>query len=379
MKILFVLEDFNSSGVTKITKLFAESMVKIGIQVDVLLLKSITLDSNPYSFSYINNLNKKSSKNIDDEEKINFSALKKVLKFIFGRFFYLFLFSSSPNKFKNVINKYDLIFICDLYSKFYFWKIRSKNLRLVLHNIKSKQIGSIGGLGKFLDKWLFKRALLGRQCIAVSNAVKDDIVSHFKISQNNILVIHNPLFFINHEDVKSIKLFEREYFLFAGRLSKQKRIDLLLESYAIFRFNNNKSPIPDLIILGVGPLRKKLEKLTIDLKIEAHVKFVGYKNNIYDYIINSKAVLLTSEYEGFPTIVVEALINKKFVLSVPIPSLIEMKNYFQGIFLSTNESKFSFANLLNDFLNLNLENHEANCINPIQFDLNNNTIRYLEK
>lgn len=379
MRVLFILEDFNSSGVTNVTKLIASSLSGMGIETKLLLLRSNKVKCYPYDLSYLQNINIESSKVAINEEIVKFSDLKKVFKFILGRFFYLFFISPSQKKFQDIINSYDLIFICDLYSKFYFWKIRSENIRYVFHNVKSKQISTIGGFGKLLDLWLFKQALYLRNCITVSNTVKEDIITNFNVNPKNVVVIHNPLFFDTKQSESLNCTKEKEYFLFAGRLSTQKNIDFLIKAYSNFRINYHKSKIPDLIIIGTGPLKIKLEKMALDLKINNHVHFLGYKPNVSEFILNSKAVLLTSDYEGFPTIVIEALLHKKYVLAVPIPSLIEMKNYFEGIFLSRSHSIFSFSNLLVEFSEMGLEYHGANCLNKSEFDLNNVTKKYIGK
>lgn len=62
-----------------------------------------------------------------------------------------------------------------------------------------------------------------------------------------------------------------------------------------------------LIILGDGPLRKPLERLSVRLGIQARVKFTGFVNPPFDVLRQGELFVLSSVLEGFPCSLVEAM------------------------------------------------------------------------
>ena len=93
--------------------------------------------------------------------------------------------------------------------------------------------------------------------------------------------------------------------VYAGRYDNyQKRIDLLLESFAIV----HKS-YPDIIleIFGGGYDNALVKKLCDQFSITDSVIFHGVTNNIYSELIKSKIFVFTSDYEGIPNAVIEAM------------------------------------------------------------------------
>ena len=379
MRVLFILEDLGSSGVTTVTKLIANNLDQMGIDIKILLLRGKATKNKLLDISCFDEINNNYFRSSNNENEIKFDFFKKIFKYFFGRFFFLFFSAPRIKEYKGVISDFDYIYICDLYSKFKFWRIKSDNLKYVVHNIKSKQIQSVGGIGCYLDRYLFNKSLQGRECIAVSNAIKQDLVNNFKIDKKNIKVIHNPFHFCFSKNFneENEDFFHNNYLLFIGRLSKQKRLDKLILSFYQFRNFSRENNIPELVIIGAGPEKKRLKMLVNKLNLNGSVYFLGHKKYVSNYISKCQALVLTSDYEGFPTVVIEALYFKKYVLSVPIPAMIEMSNYFEGILLSPNNSIFSFSELLFEFNNLQLTSHGSSCLHPEKFNLVNVSKAYV--
>lgn len=89
-----------------------------------------------------------------------------------------------------------------------------------------------------------------------------------------------------------------------GRLSSEKRIDILLK--AIFMV---KESFKDLKvgIIGDGPMKDELEKMCGELGLRGNVKFLGFKRNVEYYFNKAKIYVLTSEREGLPLAMIEAM------------------------------------------------------------------------
>lgn len=94
--------------------------------------------------------------------------------------------------------------------------------------------------------------------------------------------------------------------IFAGRLLKNKNVDLLID--AVARVKRTRRDVR-CIIVGNGPERKRLEKQVADLKLTNNVTFFNFledHNELYSLMKSSKLFVLPSVREGFGLVVVEA-------------------------------------------------------------------------
>ncbi|MHA1270850.1 MAG: glycosyltransferase family 4 protein [Candidatus Helarchaeota archaeon] len=96
---------------------------------------------------------------------------------------------------------------------------------------------------------------------------------------------------------------EKKNILFVGRLVPFKNIPLLIESMDII---TKKHSNLSLIIIGVGPEKKKLVNLVKKYKLEKNIKFIGFVKDIRNYYYSSKFLILTSYYEGWGRVLSEA-------------------------------------------------------------------------
>jgi glycosyltransferase involved in cell wall biosynthesis len=90
--------------------------------------------------------------------------------------------------------------------------------------------------------------------------------------------------------------------LAAGRMVAQKRFDNLLRAFALSARED-----ATLTILGDGPLRSGLEHLAQSLGIADRVAMPGYVPNVVEWLGRSDLFVLSSDYEGLPAVIVEAL------------------------------------------------------------------------
>jgi glycosyltransferase involved in cell wall biosynthesis len=132
-----------------------------------------------------------------------------------------------------------------------------------------------------------------------------DLIENYNFPKEKSVVINNPL------DIKRIERLSlknisypfsdnRIKLISVGQLRYEKRQDLLIEAFA--KLDSRYT----LTIVGDGVKREELEQLASNLNIRDRVSFLGYIKNPYSYIKNSDILVLTSEYEGFPNVVLEA-------------------------------------------------------------------------
>lgn len=96
---------------------------------------------------------------------------------------------------------------------------------------------------------------------------------------------------------------EDKVVLFLGNLTPQKRPDRYLQ--VIERLRNNHPHLKSWIV-GDGVLRQENERMVQDLKLSDIVTFWGYQQKVGEYIAASDILLLTSDTEGLPGVVLEA-------------------------------------------------------------------------
>ena len=100
---------------------------------------------------------------------------------------------------------------------------------------------------------------------------------------------------------------------FFGRLTPVKRIDVIVEMAAVLE---REAPGQfGVYLFGEGPLRSELEQQVQKLGLEAVVHFMGFTSQPASWLRSMHALLLTSDHEGLPMIVLEAM-----ALGVPVIS-----------------------------------------------------------
>ena len=114
-----------------------------------------------------------------------------------------------------------------------------------------------------------------------------------------------------------------EYFLYFGRLSREKGILTLIQAYEYAKVNR------PLYIVGTGPMKEQIEQFIIKKKLQGQVKLLGFKTGqeLKDIISNARCICLPSEwYENGPYSIMEAqALGKPVIVSDNggLPELVE--------------------------------------------------------
>ncbi len=96
----------------------------------------------------------------------------------------------------------------------------------------------------------------------------------------------------------------------AGRLVKEKGFDVAIRAFAMIKDRTAR-----LIILGDGPKRAELEELAASLGVAGRIEFKGYVPDITPWLKACRLFLLSSYYEGYGAVIVEALAAGRPVVS----------------------------------------------------------------
>lgn len=122
-------------------------------------------------------------------------------------------------------------------------------------------------------------------------------------------IILNPVNKLFYDFRKNIGFDQRKGIVSVGRLSPQKNYPLLLEAYA----KVSSTIKEDLTIYGTGQEEQKLRELAKKLGINNHVSFAGISNQLWKDINTAKLFIMTSEHEGMPNALMEAM-----ALGIPV-------------------------------------------------------------
>lgn len=194
-------------------------------------------------------------------------------------------------------------------------------VQVVNHShINRDKYKSISGNLKLISlRFAYNKANL---VISISKKMKADIDQI--ILKNNIqhIVIPNP------HDIKEVisKSFEftdfyfdnsKTYLVTASRLIPSKKIDILLGAFSKIK---KDKPNIELLIVGDGEERVKLEYLRTQLKLEDSVHFIGFVSNPFKYIAKSDIFVMTSTSEGLPNVLFESMLCKTRIVSTDCSS-----------------------------------------------------------
>ncbi|MBA2779003.1 glycosyltransferase [Billgrantia kenyensis] len=159
---------------------------------------------------------------------------------------------------------------------------------------------------------------LERRLIVVSEGIKQALVNHVGLKAENIQVIYNPFdqALIAEKAKEPIAAPHADYFIHVGSFEYRKRHDRLLKAY---HASGSQSP---LVLMGKGKPADEARLLGLidELGLAERVTILPFQTNPYPFIAQAKALLLTSDQEGLPTVLIEALLLHTPVISVDCPS-----------------------------------------------------------
>lgn len=171
-----------------------------------------------------------------------------------------------------------------------------------------------------LMKLLYPRA---DAIVGVSKGVARDLEAQIGIPEGKVNVVYNPVV----DDALLVKAkapLNHEWFqegappvfLAVGRLSVQKDFVTLIKAFELVR----RQRLVRLVILGEGESRSELEEMITSLEIVEDVSLPGFVENPYAYMSRCGAFVLSSRWEGLPTVLIEAMACGCPVISTDCPS-----------------------------------------------------------
>ena len=159
--------------------------------------------------------------------------------------------------------------------------------------------------------------------IAVSRGVKKDLCELGNLRDKLVRVIYNPaatgVSSVRETPSVQVQLWGAgfdSHILSVGRLTVEKDHETMIKAFALLPKNLSAK----LVILGEGPLRAKLEVLITQLKLDGRVLLPGFIIDPYPWYRSADLFVLSSLWEGFGNVIVEALECGLPVVSANCPS-----------------------------------------------------------
>jgi len=308
---------------------------------------------------------------------LNFNYYKFLPKkgFFYSRFAYLIiiLLSVIPLFILLKKNKPDILIIHLITS-----------LPLILFNIFSFNTKIILRISGFPKLNYFRRMLwnISRKKLFKITCPTVELLE--KLKKTNIF-IKDKVFYLQDAiiDINEFKLklsdqdflpevdLDKKYAMSVGRLSKQKNFSYLINEFDNFCKNNKEL---NLIIIGNGEEKLKLEKMIKSKKLNDRIFLINRTDNVYKYMEHASIFILPSLWEEVGFVIVEAALSNLFIISSDCPNGPSefLDNGNSGILFKSNVSgqlenslKFYFENQKE--LEIKKINTKKNCLKYTRF------------
>lgn len=322
-KICIVTSSLGKGGAEKSSAVLSILLNNLGYQVHVISI------INPIDYDYKGTL-------------LNLGALKDKDASFFGTL-------NRFNVFFNYLRSHNFDFIIDSRSRpsilkqFLINKVLYANEKVVFI-VHSAYLKNYIPDNKFIAKYLYSNAF---KFVTVSKTIKSKLTKKYHFE--NIDVIHNAVDKPQMTALTGSLLLPENFMLFFGRIEDEvKNLTLLIDSYKRSNLIDNKIK---LIILGDGNDKIELEKKVQAMNLAEHIIFLPYTKNPYPIVSKAMCTVLTSHYEGFPTMLVESLALGTPVISVNCESgPSEIISDTQNGLLVDNYNPDLFAEAMNRFV-----------------------------
>jgi len=213
-----------------------------------------------------------------------------------------------------------------------------KNLVPIVHmtHIGLEQKEHYGYIERKLAKWFDRAWARFARFIIVSNDKNADILRSEGVNPDKIRVIKNGIN-INKvtENIVKLKSSRATRVGTVARLGAGKDFKTLFDAFTLIVERDKNY---EFLICGVGPLRSELEKYVKSKGIEKYVKFLGWVENVYEFIANLDVFVFSGISDGIPYTILEAMALRTPVVATDNGAVSEAIKLRAGFRVEKNNS-----------------------------------------
>lgn len=199
-------------------------------------------------------------------------------------------------------------------------KIISVQNRIIIseRSYSSEQYGYFN-LKSFINKILI-RVLYPKANKIITNSIgnANDLIKNFNIKYTKIATVYNPLCIEKVDSYQGIDgFFDKRFFniISVGRIDEGKNHKLIINAIKLIPNLNIR-----VYIFGEGKLRKELDTLIKQNNLTSRVFLCDFQENIFEYLKSSDLFLFSSNHEGFPNVLLEAMACGLPIVTTNCPS-----------------------------------------------------------
>ena len=250
------------------------------------------------------------------------------------------------------------------------WAVmRNKPFLHTMHTLP--EIENARLMRRLLTNFLTKHNLMTP--VAVSNTNQRLVAEYYGLQLAQVPMIQNPVDVKRFSEAKC----ERDdvfRFITVGRFSKEKNQQMMLRAFAEFV---DKGYSARLVMLGKGEEEENLKGLAKELGIDDKIDYVGYVNNVEDYLKKADVFLLSSHYEAQPLCVLEAMAAGLPIISTDVGGVSDVVTD-NGFLVSSGDVQSMAQAMEQLYLDKSLreEMAENSAANAKPFDVSNTTCGY---
>lgn len=290
----------------------------------------------------------------DPNEKI-VNKISRKIKFTVLKYFPLLI------KKIYIKEKYDFVISFNyLYPSFLAAKFECKKIMWLHGTMDNLTDESEHVLKKLQSKALNK----ADKIVSIAQTTKKSVDTLFPECKQKSIIINNGVDLDEIRKKSEVHISEnyKSDLIFIGRLDKNKNVEFLVDVMNLLCETKKNLK---LTILGEGDERDNIQNLIKGYNLENNVKILGYKENVYKYIKNSKILLLSSIVEGFPTVIVEGMVLGKPFIATSVGGVEELShNSTCGFVINSKKTMAEKISILIEDKEL-YQNMSINCIDKV--------------
>ena len=309
MRVAVVVRSLKIGGMERVAVNLSEAFADAGDESHLIYFKDKKRAFTPKQSVHFHHFNLDKALNMTIIGAV-LGVLAKLLNGVFRNTYFIYsgilfapVFRYKLKKLEKKFGRFDLIIMRGHGTFELIWPYKDDRVVQMVESVFIKH-------GSKLDNFYIKCVYSGKNLAGVSSGVKEkieEVLAITSVKAKSVNIVNNPLFIDEIQkkadeykpDIKS------DYIVSVGRITPNKNITFLLESYKYAR--DNYGFVLPLVIIGDGHDMQNIKSKIEQFDLSLHVKLLGLLTNPFPWVKNAKLFTLTSYAEGLPTVVLESL------------------------------------------------------------------------